>query len=169
MSVDLVVQIFDTVPTARHLKDEAAAGNGPLHRITEIRRRTNDGLKVFSGQGVRTMIAEMELGFSGHCPYVALADVYAAAFDLWHGGQKREAFDMFGRILAFSSLGTMDPNAILVARGVFKPGVRSRSEPPAAKSAGTGGGAASARPALHLDEDAIRTALDHYLKPWLRA
>ena len=106
MSVDLVIDIYKTVPTARYLKDEATPGGGALGRIAEIRRRTNDEMKVFAGQGVRTMITEMELGFSGHCPVVALADVYAAAFDLWHAGKHREAFDMFGRILAFNSLGS---------------------------------------------------------------
>ena len=55
--------------------------SGPLQRITEIRKRTNDEMKVFSGQGVRTMINEMELGFSGHCPVVALADPGADGFE----------------------------------------------------------------------------------------
>ena len=38
MSVDLVVKIYKTVPTARYVKDEAAAGGGALQRIAEIRR-----------------------------------------------------------------------------------------------------------------------------------
>ena len=46
------------------------------------------------------MINEMELGFSGHCPTVILADIYAQAFDLYHAGKKEEAFAMFGRIQA---------------------------------------------------------------------
>ncbi len=105
MSIDLIVEIYNTVPTVRQVKDEAG---DPLARITELRRRTNDELKVFSGNGVRTMINEMELGFMGHCPTTGLADLYAAAFDLWHAGQHQEAFDMFGRICAFDSLGTTD-------------------------------------------------------------
>jgi len=63
---------------------------------------------------------------------VALADVYAAAFDLWHAGKRREAFDMFGRILAYNSLGSAGRESVLIARGVFKPTVRSRNAPPAA-------------------------------------
>jgi hypothetical protein len=163
MSVDLAVEIYRTVPTARYLKDEAAAGGGPLQRIGEIRRRTNDEMKVFSGQGVRTMINEMELGFSGHCPVVALADVYAAAFDLWHADRRKEAFDMFGRILAFNSLGTADANTMLIVRGVFKPTTRSRPTP------GMGGGAAGARTGPRLDEKGIRDGLEDYLRPYLRA
>ncbi len=181
MSVDLVVEIFKTVPTVRQVKDEAAAGGGPLQRIAEIRRRTNDEMKVFSGQGVRTMINEMELGFSGHCPVVALADVYAAAFDLWHAGRRQEAFDMFGRILAFNSLGTTGRDSVLIARGVFKPTVTSRNAPPAMGvevagepaagggrgRRGGGGGAAPGGP--RLDDKGIRDALNNYLKPYLRA
>jgi len=44
------------------------------------------------------MITEMELGFSGICPVVALRTL--CRVDLWHAGKRQEAFDMFGRILA---------------------------------------------------------------------
>ena len=40
MSVNLLVEIYKTVPTARYVKDEATAGGGALKRIAEIRRRT---------------------------------------------------------------------------------------------------------------------------------
>jgi dihydrodipicolinate synthase/N-acetylneuraminate lyase len=156
MSVDLIVDIFHQVPTMRCIKDEA--GN-PLARVTEIIRRTNGELAVFSGNGVRTMIDEMRLGFSGHCPFTALADFYAAAFDQWHAGKRREAFDTFGRILAMSSI----PGAssyLLVVRGIFKETTRSRGR-------GTGG-----RDTAPLDEagrKALRDAWDEFMKPYVRA
>jgi 4-hydroxy-tetrahydrodipicolinate synthase len=174
MSVDLILEIFKTVPTVRQVKDEAG---DPLERITELRKKTNDQLRIFSGNGVRTMINEMELGFSGHCPTTGLADVYAAAFDLWHEGKRQEAFDMFGRICAFGSMGTTGMNSVLIVRGVFKPTVRSRRAPPTpgvdvtpgAGSGGRGGaGGGSQHPVPHLDDAAVRAALDHYLKPYLR-
>ena len=163
MSVDLVIEIFKTIPTAKQVKDEATAGGGPLQRVTEIRKRTNDEMKVFSGQGVRTLINEMELGFSGHCPIVGLADVYAAAFDLWHAGKRREAFDMFGRVLAFNSLGTADSNGLLIARGVFNPITKSRATP------GMGGGGGGRGVGPRLDNAGVRAALNNYLKPYLKA
>jgi dihydrodipicolinate synthase/N-acetylneuraminate lyase len=86
MSVDLLVEMFRTVPTLRYVKDEAGV---PLDRIRDLRQRTGDQLKVFSGAGAGTMISEMERGFSGACPYTSLADVFAATFDLWHKGRKR--------------------------------------------------------------------------------
>src|SRR5262245_22264244 len=57
MSVDLLVEMFRTIPAFRQVKDEA--GN-PLTRIQEIRSRTGDQLKAFSGFGVVTMMTEME-------------------------------------------------------------------------------------------------------------
>jgi 4-hydroxy-tetrahydrodipicolinate synthase len=165
MSVDLIVRIFQEIPTMRVVKDEA--GN-PLQRVAEIRERTGGKLNVFSGNGVRTMITEMERGFSGHCPTTGLSDVYAQAFDLWHSGKKREAFDMFGRILAFESI----PNSgsyELIARGVFKESTITR----AMTLPGGGGGAPSGggRRGAPLDEAGkkeIREALSTYLKPYLR-
>jgi len=163
MSVDLLVEMFKTVPTLRYVKDEA--GN-PLERVAEIRQKTGDQLKVFSGQGVATMVTEMERGFSGHCPYTTLADVFAAAFDLWNKGQKREAFDMFGRIQAFASITPISSMDILIARGVFKPGTKARPAPPVPGSEGRGGGRARAARGLSIDE--IRQELDAYLKPYLK-
>jgi len=57
----------------------------------------------------------MERGFSGACPYVDLADVFASAFDLWHAGKKRQAFDMFGRTQAFASITPVSSVDIMIA------------------------------------------------------
>ena len=76
----LVVEMFKAIPTMRVVKDEA--GN-PLKRITEIRQKTSDKLSVFAGNGVRVMIDELRLGFSGYCPVVSLSDVYEQAFELY--------------------------------------------------------------------------------------
>lgn len=161
MSVDLIVRMFETIPTMKCVKDEA--GN-PLLRITEIRERTKDKLAVFSGQGVRTMIDEMRLGFAGHCPYTVMADFYAAAFDLWHSGKRREAFDMFGRLSAFNSI-TGASNYLMVVRGIFKEDTRMRPTP------GSGGGAGRGATAAPLDEagkQAIRDSWNEFMKPYLR-
>ena len=155
MSVDLVVEMFRRIPTMKCVKDEA--GN-PLARVAEIRKRTGDKLAVFSGNGVRTMIDEMRLGFSGHCPTTVLADFYAAAFDLWHSGRQREAFDMFGRIQAFNSI-TGAPGYLMVVRGIFKESTKVR------------GSAGGGKNAVALDEagkQAIRDAWDKFMKPYLR-
>ena len=125
MSVDLIVEMYRSIPTMRVVKDEAG---DPLARITEIRQKTDDKIGVFAGKGVRLMVDEMQLGFAGYCPVVALADVYQQAFELYEAGKHREAFDMFGRILAFDSITNAD-RYLLVARGIFKENTRSRPTP----------------------------------------
>ena len=158
MSVNLIVEMFRSIPTMRVVKDEAG---DPLARITEIRQKTADKLNVFAGKGVRTMIDEMQLGFAGYCPVVALADVYQQAFELFEAGKHREAFDMFGRILAFDSIAHAD-QYLLVARGIFKENTKSRPMP--------GMGNPNNKPSPLTDEDkqAVQEALGTYLKPYLR-
>src|SRR6202167_2943304 len=157
-SVDLVIEMFNTIPTFRYVKDEAG---DPLVRVTEIRRRTNDQLNCFSGKGVATMITEMERGFVGHCPFVSLADLYASAYDSFHSGKVRDAFDQFGRIEAASSMFAQSDVNVLIARGVFRPGTTTRVAPPAP-------GADTGRRKV-TSPDEIRRELDTYLKPYLRA
>ena len=167
MSVDLIVEMFRQIPTMKCVKDEA--GN-PLARITQIRERTNDRLAVFSGNGVRTMIDEMRLGFSGHCPTTVLADFYAAAFDLWHAGKEREAFDMFGRIGAFNSI-TGAGGYLMVMRGMFKESTRTRGGGGgggAAAPSGGGNARAAAGPLDEAGKKAVHDAWEQFMKPYLR-
>jgi 4-hydroxy-tetrahydrodipicolinate synthase len=170
MSIDLIVRMFKEIPTMRVVKDEAGI---PIQRVAEIRERTNGKLNVFSGQGVRTMITEMERGFMGHCPTTGMSDIYAQAFDLWHAGKKREGFDMFGRLLAFTSIPNSDGYA-LIARGVFKEGTISRASSSGGGAAagggraGGGGGRAAGTPLDEANKREIRDALNTYLKPYLK-
>jgi len=97
----LLVEMYKTIPTMRYVKDEAGI---PLERIAEIRQKTDDKLKVFSGGGAATMITEMERASPAPAHTPRLADVFSSAYDLWHAGKKRESFDMFGRIQAFASI-----------------------------------------------------------------
>jgi dihydrodipicolinate synthase/N-acetylneuraminate lyase len=160
MSVDLMMEMFRTIPNFRYVKDEAG---DPLERVTEIRKRSDDRIKVFSGKGVQTMITEMELGFSGHCPYTNLADIYAAAYDLFHEGKKREAYDMFGRVLAMGSIMPTNTIDIMIARGVFKEGTRNRTAQPVP------GAPTKPHPGPVLTHEQMREKLKTYLGPWLRA
>jgi 4-hydroxy-tetrahydrodipicolinate synthase len=158
MSVDLIVEMFRSIPTMRVVKDEAG---DPLARVTEIRQRTGDRIGVFAGKGVRLMIEEMQLGFAGYCPVVALADVYQQAFELYQAGKPREAFDMFGRILAFDSISHAD-QYLMVARGIFKEDTKSRPMP------GMGDPNRKPEPLTDSDKRSVLKALDTYLKPYLR-
>lgn len=158
-SVDLVIELFEKVPTFRYVKDEAGE---PLERVKELLARSANQLSVFSGKGVNTMITEMERGFAGHCPFVSFADLYAAAYDAYHAGNVRDAFDQFGRIEAVGTMYAQSDVNILVARGVFKPGTTTRMAPPAP-------GADTRTHRMPSDPEEIKRELDRYLKPYLRA
>jgi 4-hydroxy-tetrahydrodipicolinate synthase len=160
MSVDMVVKMVETIPTMRYIKDEAGQ---PLERIAELRRRTGDKLKVFSGNGVKTFITELERGTSGCCPFVSLSDVYARAFDDWQAGRKQDAFNAFSAIMGASAMFAQSNVNVLIARGVFKPGTRTRAAPL------TPGAVAPGAYIPETTPEQIKRVLDTYMKPYLRA
>ncbi len=174
MSIDVIARMYKEIPTFRQIKDEAG---DTLARITEIRKATNDEVKVFTGNGVRMMMNELMLGAQGYCPTVDLADIYAQAFDLWVAGKRTEAYDMFGRILTFNSITqavNMPQKYVLVARGVFK---NTRTRGGSNMAAGVAGGAArgggggggrGSRAFTPEGEKVVREALN-LLKPYLKA
>lgn len=177
-SVDLVVQLFNEIPTVSVVKDEAG---DPLQRVGELLARTNGKLAVFAGKGVRQMMDEMRLGFTGFAPTVGMADIFQESWELYKAGKIRESYDMFGRIQAFSTIVGAD-SYVMVARGIFKEDTKSRPTPGLAavmgggagggRGAGRGGGggaAASNAPLTDADKKNVRDALNTYLKPYLRA
>jgi 4-hydroxy-tetrahydrodipicolinate synthase len=156
--VDLVVQMFKEIPTIKVVKDEAG---DPLKRVTELRAKTDGQLAVFAGKGVRQMMDEMRLGFTGFCPTVGMADVFQQAWELYEAGKVRESFDMFGRIQAFSTVTNAD-RYVLAARGIFKEDTKSRSTP------GMGSSGSAQAPLTEAEKKDVRDALNAYLKPYLR-
>jgi hypothetical protein len=107
------------------------------------------------------MMTEMERGFVGHCPFVSFSDVYASAYDLYHSGKTREAFDQFGRIEAASTMFAQSDVNILIARGVFRPGTTTRVAPPAP--------GADTRKRKPSDPSEIKRELDLYMQPYFKA
>ncbi len=167
MSIDLIARMYKEIPTFRQIKDEAG---DTLARITQIRSATGNGVTVFTGNNVRNMISELMLGAEGYCPTTDLADVYARTFDLWQAGKRREAFDMFGRVLCFNSVvqtAGAPQKYVLVARGVFK-NTRRRGGSLAEAPAGRGRGGSAGRPFTAEGEKVVRDALE-LIRPYLRA
>jgi 4-hydroxy-tetrahydrodipicolinate synthase len=157
MSVDSVVEMFHSIPTMKVVKDEAG---DPLARVTELREKTGGKLAVFAGRGVRQMMDEMRLGFTGFCPTVGLADLFQEAWELYEAGKVRESYDMFGRIQAFSTINGAD-RYVMVARGIFKETTKSRPTPGMGVSA-------PQTPLSDADKKNVRDALNVYLRPYLR-
>ena len=179
VSVDLMVRLFQEVPTMRATKDEVG---DPLKRIAELRRRTGDKLAVWAAGGGtgNLLLEELPLGFVGLCPTPQFSDLLQQVMELYWAGRKQDAFDMFGRVQAFATI----PGAteyLMVARGVFKDTTKSRPQPmePEARpegggragagGAGGGGGGGRGAPISEAQKRSIRKALDEYLKPYLRA
>jgi dihydrodipicolinate synthase/N-acetylneuraminate lyase len=161
VSVDQLVALTAAIPTIVAVKDEAG---DPLERAPDLLQKTGGKVEDFSGAGGMTFFAELELGFLGTCPYTGLADVLQACFNTYRAGRKREAYDIFGRFLAFNSL----PHAneyVMKARGVFADDAIMRANPGAAP------GGARRRPGAITEahKAEIRTALNTYLKPFLVA
>ena len=101
VSVDNLVALAAAVPAIMAVKDEAG---DPLERAPDLLQKTGGKIEDFSGGGGMSFFGELELGFLGTCPYTGLADVLQACFNSYRAGRKREAYDTFGRFLAFNSL-----------------------------------------------------------------
>jgi 4-hydroxy-tetrahydrodipicolinate synthase len=164
VSVDDLVALAAAVPAIVAVKDEAG---DPLERAPDLLQKTGGKIEDFSGGGGMSFFAELELGFLGTCPYTGLADVLQACFNAYQAGRKRDAYDTFGRFLAFNSL----PHAneyVMKARGVFAEDAIMRSNPPAA-GAPAGGGRRRGGQITEAHKAEIRLALNSYLKPFLVA
>jgi 4-hydroxy-tetrahydrodipicolinate synthase len=78
---------------------------------------------VFSGAAGKGMLYEMRQGFDGTMPGAPFADVYARIWNLYQGGKREEARDLFGRLLLVINLDQELPGArqyVMKKRGVFK-------------------------------------------------
>ena len=164
VSVDNLVTLSKAVPSIIAVKDEAG---DPLERAPDLLKKSGGKLEDFSGGGGMTFFAELELGFLGTCPYTGLADVLQTCFNSYQAGRKKEAYDLFGRFLAFNSL----PHAneyVMKARGVFPEDAIMRTNPPV-PGAPAGGGRRRGGKITEANKAQIRNALATYLKPYLIA
>jgi dihydrodipicolinate synthase/N-acetylneuraminate lyase len=163
VSVDTLVALATAVPAIIAVKDEAG---DPLERAPSLLQRSGGKLEDFSGGGGMTFFPELELGFLGTCPYTGLADVLQQCFNAYRAGRKRDAYDIFGRFLAFNAL----PHAndyVMKARGVFAEGAIMRANPSTLPAGG--GNRQRSGPVTDAQKAEIRAALDSYLKPFLVA
>jgi len=120
VTVDSLIAMYKGIPTLRYVKDEAGE---PLNRMAEIRSKSGNQLKIFTGAHGRNLIDEMIRGSSGCMPAASFADMYAWAWDLWHEGKKREALEKFGSAAVLVNEIATYPEGmkyILYLRGVFK-------------------------------------------------
>ncbi len=121
MSVELIYEMANAIPTLRYVKDEAGH---TLSRLTEYKRRGAPIQGVFSGAHGRTMLDEMARGSAGTMPAAGFADLYQNVWDLWHTGKRKEATDLFSKTLLLveqvSAYGISSLKYVLELRGVFR-------------------------------------------------
>jgi dihydrodipicolinate synthase/N-acetylneuraminate lyase len=161
VSVETIVALSKAIPTVVAVKDESG---DPLQRGPSIQSQTGGRLEDFSGAGGHTFFAEMEEGFLGTCPYAGLADVLQRCFNLYRSGKKREAYDVFGRFLAFDSLPRSN-EYVMVARGVFPEDAIMRVNPPEPNAPAMPMARRRNRgPITEAEKQEIRLALGTYLK-----
>jgi len=170
MSVDLILELYRTVPNMRYVKDEAG---DPLARVGPLREKSHDEIKVFSGAHGRKLMEEMAAGFSGSMPAAGFADLYATTFDLWQAGKHDEARENHARTLqALESMlrfGTEGMKYVLMARGVFN--TYAARKPVAGGFSKSAKLAVGTKPIQPLDEEGKKSllALVASLKPYLKA
>ena len=158
MSVDLIVKLYEEVPTLKGVKDETG---DVLARLPEFRQKTDGKFIVMNADGANLMLNGMTLGFEGYIPKAGLADISQQAFELWNAGHHKEAFDMFGRVQAFQTIpGVMQYT--FKARGVFKETTTVRD---AKRIFGVNG----VEPKDEAQRQFIRKSLKEFLGPYLRA
>jgi 4-hydroxy-tetrahydrodipicolinate synthase len=172
VSVDLMLRMFQQIPTMKATKDEVG---DPLERIGPLIAGTGDKLAVWAaGGGVGAELwQELPLGFVGLCPTPQFADILQQVMDLYWAGDKKAAFDMFGRVQGFATI----PGAVdyaLIARGVFKETTKFRAQPmePEAtvgRPPGAAGGGRRSAPLSDARKALIRDAMEQYLRPYMRA
>ena len=172
MDVNLVMAMYKAIPTMRYLKDEAG---DVLARITELTKMSSGQIKVMTGAHGRTLIEEMRRGSAGCMPVAAFGDLYAATWDLWHQGKRKEALDYHARtLLLLTEMGIysgLEPTKyILYLRGIFRT-YAIRKVSTQGFAAATKAASATYGTSRTLDEEGKRGLKEivDYLKPYFRA
>lgn len=165
LSVETILEMRKAAPTLCCVKDEAGQ---PLMRFSRLRDGSEGRLTVFTGSHGKTLIDEMRRGFAGSMPAAGFADLYAAAWDLWHEGKRNESMEIFARtamlIEEVSVYGLESLKYILCLRGVFK----TWQTRPTAQAPPAGSGLESRVTLDDPAKESLRQMLE-FAKPYLRA
>ncbi|RMF79742.1 MAG: dihydrodipicolinate synthase family protein [Chloroflexi bacterium] len=95
MSADLLAQIAEDIPNARHLKLE----DPPLmQKISAIRERT-DKFKIFGGLGGMFLLEELQRGANGTMTGFAFTEILIAIYDAMQDGREDDAVRIFDHYL----------------------------------------------------------------------
>jgi len=102
-----------------------------IERMKQLVARRPPIRGVFSGNHGRGWMYEMRLGCDGTCPGAVLADVYVRIWDLYQGGQREQALEVFSKLLIMLNTEQHIPGTfpyLMQRRGVFKTQVSRQRE-----------------------------------------
>ncbi len=121
LTVDFLIGLARKLPTFRYVKEEQR----PVpKRIDRYVAEAQGLLTPMTGGGSRNLMNEMARGSRGTMPGAGFADVQAQIWDWYQGGKKKEARDLFAKMLMMAVLeqhtGYVLQKEILRRRGVFK-------------------------------------------------
>lgn len=121
MTVDYLIGLARKLPTFRYVKEEQAV---VPQRVSRYVAEAKGLLTPMTGGGSRNVLNEMARGSRGTMPGAGFADIQAQIWDWYQAGKKREARDLFAKMLMMAVLelqtGYGLQKEILRRRGVFK-------------------------------------------------
>lgn len=121
MTVDYLIDLARKLPTFRYVKEEQAVAP---KRVSRYVAEAKGLLTPMTGGGSRNVLTEMARGSRGAMPGAGFADIQAQIWDWRQAGRKKEARDLFGKMLMMAVLelqtGYVLQKEILRRRGVFK-------------------------------------------------
>ena len=95
MSVETIVELFETLPTFRSLKIETV---DPGPKYGAVIEATGGELHVAGGWAIRTMPDALERGVHAFMP-TTMDRIYVAIYDAFRRGDRERAWGIFGRLL----------------------------------------------------------------------
>ncbi len=126
--VEALVELAREFPNVAYVKEEYSP---IIDRMIALAKQRPPIRGVFSGAHGKGWTYEMRLGCDGTCPGSPLADIYVRIWDLYQGGEKDKALDVFSKLLLVINIEQQIPGTleyVMKRRGVFKTAVSRRHE-----------------------------------------
>jgi len=123
MPAPFLWELASAYPNLGYVKEEISP---VLERMRELQAKQPPMRRVFSGDGGRGMMAEMNQGSDGTMPAACFADVYVQIWDAWQAGDHKKARDIFMHLLPLINLAELVEQGyqpMMHRRGVFKTAV----------------------------------------------
>jgi len=120
MPAGFIVELAKAHANLGYVKEELSP---VLERMRELQGKRPPMKRVFSGDGGRGMMAEMNQGSDGTMPAACFTDVYVQIWDAWQAGDHKKAREIFMHLLPLINLEELVDEGyqgMMHRRGVFK-------------------------------------------------